>query len=161
MDIEQIKAAACRVYSIFENGCDRCDLSDLDTLTDAGLMYVTVCEDTFGQDTLDVGDDMWLFNDLGTAFAKGLIASQELTAERDRLLAANRDLVRQVAEPVKVKPLEWERGERDQYRSMCGQYVCTKFGAVWHHDGHPYGSLCVAQAAADERHAARIREALE
>lgn len=68
--------AAKRVASVFENGCDRCDGTDLALLEEAGLMDQTVCDDTFGQDTLEVGETMWVFNDDGKAFLKSLGVKQ-------------------------------------------------------------------------------------
>ena len=63
--------AAKRVHKIFDEGCDRCDFADLEMLEAAGLMDRTICRDTFGQDTLELGEPMWTFNARGkTLLAK-------------------------------------------------------------------------------------------
>lgn len=64
--------AAKRVAEIFASGCDRCDGRDLELLERAGLMVQSECSDTFGHDTLEVGEPMWSFNAKGTALAKSL-----------------------------------------------------------------------------------------
>lgn len=68
-----VLAAAERVGRIFDQGCDRCDSSDLELLESAGLMEQGVCADTFGQDTLEVGETMWSFNAKGSALVKKLL----------------------------------------------------------------------------------------
>jgi hypothetical protein len=68
----EVTTAAIRVAQIFAAGCDRCDARDLTLLEGAGLMDQGVCDDAFGQDTLEVGETMWTFNDAGKAFLKSL-----------------------------------------------------------------------------------------
>ena len=75
---EEVCAAALRVARIFDQGCDRCDGDDLTLLEKAGLMEVGVCHDTFGQDSLEVGDAMWTFNAEGNALAKALLSAKPL-----------------------------------------------------------------------------------
>lgn len=69
---QEVIEAAIRVAQIFATGCDRCDGADLTMLEKAGLMDQGICDDTFGQDTLEVGDPMWTFNDKGKALLKSL-----------------------------------------------------------------------------------------
>lgn len=57
----ELAAAFLRVSKIFADGCDRCDGDDLALLEEAGLMRVETCRDTFGHDTLEVGEPMWGF----------------------------------------------------------------------------------------------------
>ena len=64
--------AARRVGQIFSQGCDRCDAGDLEALEAAGLMDQGVCNDTFGQDTMEIGETMWTFNKAGVALVKSL-----------------------------------------------------------------------------------------
>lgn len=72
MATKEVTDAAIRVAQIFAADCDRCDGADLELLEKAGLMDQGVCDDDFGQDTLEVGDAMWTFNDAGKAFLKSL-----------------------------------------------------------------------------------------
>lgn len=69
----EVIAAAFRVAKIFDAGCDRCDADDLTVLEKAGLMTQGVCEDDFGQDTLEVGEPMWTFNTEGKALSDALL----------------------------------------------------------------------------------------
>lgn len=71
----KIREAALRVARIFDNGCDRCDPDDLELLEKAGLMEVGICRDTFGQDSLEVGEPMWTFNEEGHALSKSLLST--------------------------------------------------------------------------------------
>lgn len=71
-----VNAAAERVGRIFDQGCDRCDSADLELLEKAGLMDVGVCSDTFGQDTLEIGETMWTFNAKGKALVKKLLGQK-------------------------------------------------------------------------------------
>ncbi len=69
---QEVLDAAKRVAEIFAQGCDRCTSSDLTMLDNAGLMEQGVCDDDFGQDTVEVGETIWTFNDAGTALVKSL-----------------------------------------------------------------------------------------
>jgi hypothetical protein len=71
---QQVRSAAARVAHIFDTGCDRCDADDLALLEQAGLMDVGICQDTFGQDSLEIGDAMWTFNAEGRALVDALSA---------------------------------------------------------------------------------------
>ncbi len=68
----EVIEAAKRVATIFSQGCDRCDGSDLTLLENSGLMDQGICDDDFGQDTVEVGDTIWTFNDAGLALVKSL-----------------------------------------------------------------------------------------
>lgn len=68
----EVVEAARRVGTTFSEGCDRCAGSDLTLLEDAGLMEQGICDDDFGQDTVEVGDTIWTFNDAGLALCKSL-----------------------------------------------------------------------------------------
>jgi len=70
----EIIAAALRVARIFDTGCDRCDADDLELLERSGLMETSICRDTFGQDSLEIGETMWTFNAEGKAITKVLFA---------------------------------------------------------------------------------------
>jgi hypothetical protein len=70
-DPEVIEAAA-RVGATFADGCDRCEMDDLIKLEDAGLMDRKTCEDDFGQDSLEVGETMWVFNATGSALVDAI-----------------------------------------------------------------------------------------
>ncbi len=67
-----VREAAKRVGEIFADGCDRCDAHDLDLLEKSGLMDQGICQDNFGQDTLEVGETMWTFNKKGLALVRRL-----------------------------------------------------------------------------------------
>lgn len=67
-----VKDATVRVARIFADGCDRCDGNDLALLEEAGLMDQETCTDTFGQDTMQLGETMWVFNARGHALVKRL-----------------------------------------------------------------------------------------
>jgi len=69
---QEVIEAVRRVATIFSQGCDRCDGRDLKLLESAGLMKRGICRDTFGHDTLEIGEPMWTLNDKGTALAKSL-----------------------------------------------------------------------------------------
>lgn len=70
----EVIAAALRVARIFGEGCDRCNAEDLELLEKAGLMEQSICRDTFGQDTLEIGEPMWSFNAEGETLTKTLSA---------------------------------------------------------------------------------------
>lgn len=69
---DNIIQAARRVGLLFAGGYDRCDGDDLTLLESAGLMRSGVCDDNFGQDTLEVGETMWTFTAAGNALLKSL-----------------------------------------------------------------------------------------
>lgn len=70
--------AAERVARIFAEGCDRCDYDDLALLESAGLMARgVVSEHTQVMDSLEVGEDMWTFNDEGNALADVLLKKSQ------------------------------------------------------------------------------------
>lgn len=71
----EVTGAVLRVARIFDAGCDRCDADDLALLEEAGLMDRGVCRDTFGHDTLQVGEAMWSFNAEGQAIVDKLLAN--------------------------------------------------------------------------------------
>ena len=77
------------------------------------------------------------------------------------------EYVRQIVEKEraapKVKPLVWERGERNQMRafSVLGEHVITQFGGTWHRGGLAYPNLATAQEEEQANYERRIREALE
>jgi hypothetical protein len=73
----EVLQATERVARIFADGCDRCDREDLDLLESAGLMDRGVCSDTFGQDSLEIGEDMWTFNADGNALADVLLKKSQ------------------------------------------------------------------------------------
>lgn len=64
---------------------------------------------------------------------------------------------------VKVKPLVWEAGERDQRRaySVVGEFCVTLFGGRWIYKGEPRNGILDAQAAAQADYDARIMAALD
>lgn len=72
--LEVIKAAG-RVGRIFADGCDRCDMEDLDLLEANGLMTRTRCTDPFGQDSLEKGETMWMFNADGEALVASILGN--------------------------------------------------------------------------------------
>lgn len=76
-----------------------------------------------------------------------------------------RELEAQLAAPVavKVKPLVWEAGARDQRRadSIVGEFCVTFFGGRWFYKGEPRGGMLAAQAAAQADYDARILSAVE
>ena len=90
-----------------------------------------------------------------------------LTDERDeaRAALAARDAAmrNEGRRQVKVKPLEWEAGERDQRRadSVVGEFCVTFFGGRWFYKGEPRDGVLAAQAAAQADYDARILAALE
>lgn len=61
-----------RVAAVFAEGRDRVDRNDLEYLEEAGLMDRGVCDDEFGHDSLQKGEDMWTFNEAGTALVKAI-----------------------------------------------------------------------------------------
>ena len=63
-------AATKRVSTIFAQGCDRCDIDDLDLLEANGLMVQGVIEQP--SDTLEEGDTAWFFNADGEALVLAL-----------------------------------------------------------------------------------------
>ena len=63
-------AATKRVSTIFSQGCDRCNIDDLDLLEASGLMYQGVIEQP--SDTLEEGDTAWFFNADGDALVSAL-----------------------------------------------------------------------------------------
>lgn len=69
----EVLQACERVARIFAEGCDRCDYDDLALLESAGLMDHGVCTDEFGQDSLEIGEDMWTFNAKGNVLADKLL----------------------------------------------------------------------------------------
>jgi hypothetical protein len=64
--------AASRIKRIFDGGCDRGDRDDFELLERHGLMDRGICSDTFGQDTLEIGEAMWTFNAAGDALLAAL-----------------------------------------------------------------------------------------
>lgn len=68
--------AATRVGKIFAGGCDRCNGRDLELLEQAGLMKHEICRDTFGHDTLEIGEPMWTFNAKGEELLKAIEAGR-------------------------------------------------------------------------------------
>ena len=69
--------AAVRIKEILDGGCDRGERDDFELLERYGLMDRGVCSDTFGQDTLEIGETMWTFNAAGEALCAALAASTE------------------------------------------------------------------------------------
>ena len=63
----EVIETAKRVGQDFADGYDRGDAIDFELLENAGLMDIGVCSDTFGQDTLEIGETMWTFNAAGNA----------------------------------------------------------------------------------------------
>ena len=74
----EVISAASRVGEIFSNGCDRCDVDDLELLQAAGLMIVAPVEEP--SDTLEIGDEAWFFNQDGQAL---VAAIQQTPKEAD------------------------------------------------------------------------------
>jgi len=68
-------AATKRVSTIFAEGCDRCDITDLELLETNGLMDRGVVEQP--SDTLEEGDTAWFFNANGDALVAALRESEE------------------------------------------------------------------------------------
>jgi hypothetical protein len=66
----EVISAASRVGAIFADGCDRCDIDDLEALQSAGLMTVQPVEQL--SDTLEIGDEAWFFNAAGDALVAAI-----------------------------------------------------------------------------------------
>ena len=62
---------------IFRDGCDRCDAKDLELLENAGLMDCGVYSDTFGMDSLEIGETMWTFNNAGKALVASILHKKD------------------------------------------------------------------------------------
>jgi hypothetical protein len=65
-------AAAQRVAMQQLEGLDRHERRDLDTLEAAGLMYSQICEDADMQDSVEVGEVIWILNADGEALIAAL-----------------------------------------------------------------------------------------
>lgn len=72
----EVVAAASRVASIFNDGCDRCDAEDLNLLHEAGLMTRRRCtkEDAEQQDSVEAGETLFEFNVQGAELVKSIRA---------------------------------------------------------------------------------------
>jgi hypothetical protein len=76
----QVIAATRRVSAIFSEGCDRCDIDDLDLLEASGLMVQGVIEQP--SDTLEEGDTAWFFNADGDALVLALGEATKIDLDR-------------------------------------------------------------------------------
>jgi hypothetical protein len=70
----EVITAAKRVSDTFANGCDRCDLDDLDLLEANGLMTQGIVEEP--SDTLEEGDTAWFFNTVGAQLVGAIQGAQ-------------------------------------------------------------------------------------
>lgn len=61
----EIMGIAVRIREIIEYGDDRGDVSDFEKLVDAGLMMEGICDGELLQDSLEVGETIWIFTPEG------------------------------------------------------------------------------------------------
>lgn len=61
----EIIGIAVRVHGIIQYGDDRGDVSDFEKLVDAGLMTEGICDGELLEDSLEVGETVWIFTPEG------------------------------------------------------------------------------------------------
>ena len=88
---QSVIEAARRIGRIFADGCDRGDYEDFELLEEAGLMDRGICCDTFGQDSLEIGEVMWTFNETGSKLVDELLSLNGETGTENSLSAKSEE----------------------------------------------------------------------